>query len=51
MVALINGDEELIVHAVSTDVEAPRLLSGTIKIGINTIDILLLQWHLIIRIQ
>lgn len=37
-VTLINGDEELIVHAVSTDVEAPRLLSGTIKIGINTID-------------
>lgn len=33
-----NGNEEIIINALSTDIEAPRLLSGNIKHGINTID-------------
>lgn len=37
-VKLINNGEETIINAVSTENEAPRLLSGTIKYGINTID-------------
>jgi len=36
-VKLINNDEETVINAVSTDVEAPRI-TGSIKKGINTID-------------
>lgn len=37
-VVIKNGNEETIINAVSTDNEAPRLISGSIKHGINTID-------------
>lgn len=37
-VKLINNNEETIINIVSTDIEAPRLLNGSIKKGINTID-------------
>lgn len=37
-VTLINGEEETVINAVSTDIEVPRLLNGNIKYGINTID-------------
>lgn len=37
-VTIKNNDEEIIINALSTDIEAPRLLSGSIKHGINTID-------------
>ena len=36
-VKLINDDKETIINAVSTHVDAPRI-TGTIKLGINTID-------------
>lgn len=36
-VKLINGNKETIINAVSTHVDAPRI-TGTIKLGINTID-------------
>lgn len=37
-VTIKNNNEETIINALSTDIEAPRLLSGSIKHGINTID-------------
>lgn len=37
-ITLINNNEKVTVNAVSTDIEAPRLLNGNIKHGINTID-------------
>lgn len=37
-VVIKNGNEETIINALSTDVEAPRLINGNIKQGINTID-------------
>lgn len=37
-VTIKNDNQETIINAVSTDIEAPRLLSGNIKHGINTID-------------
>ena len=37
-VIIKNENEEKIINALSTDIEAPRLLSGSIKHGINTID-------------
>jgi methyl-accepting chemotaxis protein len=37
-VVIKNGNEETIINAVSTDNEAPRLISGSIKHGINSID-------------
>lgn len=37
-VTIKNEKEETIINALSTDIEAPRLLSGSIKHGINTID-------------
>lgn len=36
-VKLINDDKETIINAVSTHIDAPRI-TGTIKLGINTID-------------
>lgn len=33
-----NNDEEIIINSISTDNEAPRINSGSIKHGINTID-------------
>ena len=36
-VKIINDDKETIINAVSTHVDAPRI-TGTIKLGINTID-------------
>ena len=37
-VTIKNVNEEIIINALSTDIKAPRLLSGSIKHGINTID-------------
>lgn len=37
-VTLINGGVETVINAVSTSIEAPRLVSGSIKQGINVID-------------
>lgn len=37
-VVILNNGEETIINAVSSNPEAPRLPSGTIKQGINTID-------------
>lgn len=37
-VTIKNANEEIIINALSTDIKAPRLLSGSIKHGINTID-------------
>jgi len=37
-VTIKNGDEESIINSISSDIEAPRLKSGSIKQGINTID-------------
>ena len=37
-VTIMNVNEEIIINALSTDIKAPRLLSGSIKHGINTID-------------
>lgn len=37
-VTIKNGAEEMIISSPSTDIEAPRLLNGSIKHGINTID-------------
>lgn len=37
-VKIINDGNETIINAVSTSFEAPRLVSGVIKKGINTID-------------
>lgn len=37
-VTIKNNYEEVIINSISTDIEAPRLLSGSIKHGINTID-------------
>lgn len=37
-VIIKNVNEEIIINALSTDIKAPRLLSGSIKHGINTID-------------
>ena len=37
-VTIKNENEEIIINALSTDIKAPRLLSGSIKYGINTID-------------
>lgn len=37
-VLIKNKDEEIIINAISTDSEAPRLISGSIKHGLNTID-------------
>lgn len=37
-VIIKNENEEIIINALSTDIEAPRLLSGSINLGINTID-------------
>ena len=37
-VTIKNVHEEIIINALSTDIKAPRLLSGSIKHGINTID-------------
>ena len=37
-VTIKNVNEEIIINAISTDIKAPRLLSGSIKHGINTID-------------
>ncbi|MDU2489631.1 MAG: phage tail spike protein [Clostridium celatum] len=37
-VKIINDGNEAIINAVSISLEAPRLLSGVIKKGINTID-------------
>lgn len=38
LVTIKNENEEIIINALSTDIEAPRLLSGSVKRGINTID-------------
>ncbi|WP_066679307.1 phage tail spike protein, partial [Clostridium septicum] len=35
---LINNNEKHIINAISTDINAPRLVDGNIKHGINTID-------------
>ena len=37
-VKIINDGNETIINALPTDIKAPRLLSGSIKYGINTID-------------
>lgn len=37
-VTIKNENEEIIINALSTDIKAPRLLTGRIKYGINTID-------------
>lgn len=37
-VIIKNENEEIIINALSTEIEAPRLLSGSINLGINTID-------------
>jgi len=37
-VTIKNNDEETVINALSTEDESPRLLSGSIKKGINTID-------------
>ena len=37
-VTIKNVNEEIIINALSTDIKAPRHLSGSIKHGINTID-------------
>lgn len=37
-VIIKNENEEIIINALSTDIEAPRLLSGSINLGVNTID-------------
>ena len=37
-VKIINDGNETIINVLSTDIKAPRLLSGSIKYGINTID-------------
>ena len=37
-VTIKNENEEVIINSISTDIESPRLLSGSINHGINTID-------------
>lgn len=37
-VTIKNNNQETIINAVTTDIEAPRLLNGNIKHSINTID-------------
>lgn len=38
LVTIINDNVETVINAVSTDIDAPRLRSGTIKQGINCIN-------------
>ena len=37
-VTIKNENEEVIINSISTDIESPRLISGSINHGINTID-------------
>lgn len=37
-VTIKNENEEVIINLISTDIESPRLISGSINHGINTID-------------
>ena len=37
-VTINNENEEVIINSISTDIESPRLISGSINHGINTID-------------